>query len=215
MERHLREVGVKKIVFRTVMIGILLLISVVPFGCEKRPGSLEQLEGKTLGVVVTVEEAKWEGLGKSLVAYLQKQLKNVRIKDTLQIERSLARYDFAATEAYYPEALQKLREDLGIDYLLMVNLLDINAGSTTASVEVGTRRTSISTAVNTTVTLVYTLYNAENGEEITAGEEVGLSDKVVDVKLGNNGSRFGLRVTRESELVREALLDAVKKTGWF
>lgn len=65
------------------------------------------------------------------------------------------------------------------------------------------------------MTLVYALYDTESGAEILSGKEVGESDEIVGVKIGSDGSRLGVRVAREADLVREALMDAVKKTGWL
>lgn len=197
-----------------MLIGVLLVMCILAMGCEKRLGSLASLDGK-LGVLVTVDEEKWQELGESLIGYLRGRLKQMTVTGSTEIETVLGSYGFAALDARHPDALRSLREDLGVEYLLTVDLVDINDGSTTSTVEFGTNRSKFTTAVNTTVTLVYALYDTESGAEILSGKEVGESDEIVGVKIGSDGSRLGVRVAREADLVREALMDAVKKTGWL
>ncbi|NMB11196.1 MAG: hypothetical protein GX977_02805, partial [Firmicutes bacterium] len=80
---------------------------------------------------------------------------------------------------------------------------------------VGTEKTELHLSQYKTVTLHYMVIDTSTGKIVFAGQATGKSSDIADFKVGTAGTKVGIQLTDEQDLLKEATRNALRETGLF
>ncbi len=178
-----------------LVIGCLLVAA----GCGK-PGFLRKMEDKSLGVVLQTTKGSQEGLNLELVDYLSRRTKLQVVGSPLLGEINNS-----------PETYTRLKNDLGLDYLLEVVLSDIRfeeEKSLSASEGI-----SASITNQCSLIMAYRVIDLAAQKVVFLGQSRGTAkEQSSSINANSSGISINFGQADQEELIQEAVVNALWRT---
>ena len=193
---------------------LLLLLAFLgsAVGCEPQPSQMARLGMETLGLVVETDAPDLEPV---VEGYIQNKLPKVKIIGSQAVWSRLDSADSSLAGLESRENLSRLKEDLGIQYLAVISIKQGASPRHSTSITVGTDKTEVRLSQHLAVNLEYMVVDTSTGEKVFTGQAAGKASDIADLKVGTEGTKVGIQLTRESSLLREAVRNALRETGLF
>ena len=198
-------------------IALLLVFLVATGGCEPQPSRMERLGMQSLGLIIETDHRDY--LEPVITTYIQRKLPKVSITDSQRICKDLkvplgSAYIFVVEEPHSENVLG-LSKNLGIEYLAAISIEVEESPRHTTSLTVGTEKTELHLSQYKTVTLHYMVIDTSTGKVVFSGQATGKSSDIADFKVGTAGTKVGIQLTDEQDLLKEATRNALRETGLF
>lgn len=175
-----------------------LLISFTLTGCK--PGYLDGLEGKKLGVYLTTEKGNRE----QLISMLADYIRNRTELEVLGLQKS-------GMNMERPE-LKRNRQENKLDYLLLVTLTDVSPVRRGNDVNLSPKNLHVRVDYQCDLTMTYQLYDLETENLVLNGETRGKARESNSVNIGSGGINFHLDDVSETRMIEKAMYNAIRKT---
>ena len=199
-------------------ITLLLIFLIALSGCQPQPSQMERLGMSSLGLVVETEHRDY--LEPIITTYIQRKLPKVSITGSQMISDYLgiplgSGYPSLLERLNSANALPGLEEDLGIEYLVAMSIEAEESPRHTTSLTIGTEKTELQLSQYKAIILHYMVIDTSTGETVFSGQARGKSSDIADFKVGTTGTKVGIQLAAERDLLREAVRNALKETGLF
>ncbi len=210
------NIGIRRLQ-RVLLVVLMSMLLGVATGCKPQPSRMAGLGVKSLGVVVATDGADY--LEPVVTDYVRRRLPEITITGSQVIRDYLAlpwdSGEFSLIGRVGSENLQGLQEDLGIEYLTVISIDTGESPRHTASITIGTEESELRLSEYKTVTLDYSIIRTSTNEVVFSGQTVGKSSDIADFQVGTVGTKVGIQLSNERNLLREATRNALEETNLF
>lgn len=192
----------KRILGRFSLVGLVMLLgfSLWLSGCGE-PGYLDGLAGKRLGVYLETEAGSASDLNAALTDYISRRTKLEVVGTRLMGE---VREDSAT--------FTRLRSELGLDYLLLVQLTDISPVRHRNDFDIVPGKMKMSLEYQCRLNLTYKIIDLATETPALIGQKQGRAGETQSFHVDRSGVDFDFDPVDEDQLIEQAMFDAIRRS---
>ena len=186
--------------FTLVGLMVLLGLSLWLSGCGE-PGYLDGLAGKRLGVYLETEAGSVSDLNAALTDYISRRTK---------LEVVGTRFTGEVRED--PATYSRLRNELGLDYLLLVQLTDISPVRHRYDFDIAPGKMKMSLEYECKLNLTYKVIDLATEAPALIGQKRGQAEETQSFHVDQGGFDFDFDPVDEEQLIEQAMFDAIHRS---